>query len=382
MTPPGTAGNRYDAAEWAGAFGDLGTLLPFVMAYLGILKLDASGVLLGFGVSMIVCGWYYKTPFPVQPMKAAGAVATAQATQMAMTPGVVYGAGLVTGLIWLLIGVTGMAERLGRWVSRPVVHGVMLGLGAALMLQGAVLMRQQWLLAVVGLALVVVMARVRRFPSLFALLVLGLGWTAYQRPEALSALASIGIEWRWPAFAWPAISAHDLMVGTVLLALPQAPLTLGNAIIGIRTENNRLFPHRSVSDRGVALSTGWMNLFGSAVGAVPMCHGAGGMAGHVAFGARTGGSVIILGSLLLVLALAFSSSVMTLFGLVPMALLGTILFVTGWQLGAGQIRQDRAGGEWLLLLATASLSVWNVAVGLTAGVALQYLLSRYKAADV
>jgi MFS superfamily sulfate permease-like transporter len=159
MTPPGTAGNRYDAAEWAGAFGDLGTLLPFVMAYLGILKLDASGVLLGFGVSMIVCGWYYKTPFPVQPMKAAGAVATAQATQMAMTPGVVYGAGLVTGLIWLLIGVTGMAERLGRWVSRPVVHGVMLGLGAALMLQGAVLMRQQWLLAVVGLALVVVMAR-------------------------------------------------------------------------------------------------------------------------------------------------------------------------------------------------------------------------------
>jgi MFS superfamily sulfate permease-like transporter len=301
---------------------------------------------------------------------------------MAMTPGVVYGAGLVTGLIWLLVGVTGMAERLGRWVSRPVVHGVMLGLGAALMLQGAVLMRQQWLLAVVGLALVVVMARVRRFPSLFALLVLGLGWTAYQRPEALSALASIGIEWRWPAFAWPAISAHDLMVGTVLLALPQAPLTLGNAIIGIRAENNRLFPHRSVSDRGVALSTGWMNLFGSAVGAVPMCHGAGGMAGHVAFGARTGGSVIILGSLLVVLAVALSSSVMTLFGLVPMALLGTILFVTGWQLGAGQIRQDRAGGEWLLLLATASLSVWNVAVGLTAGVALQYLLSRYKAADI
>jgi len=279
MTPPGTAGNRYDAAEWAGAFGDLGTLLPFVMAYLGILKLDAAGVLLGFGVSMIVCGWYYKTPFPVQPMKAAGAVATAQATQMAMTPGVVYGAGLVTGLIWLLVGVTGMAERLGRWVSRPVVQGVMLGLGAALMLQGAVLMRQQWLLAVVGLALVIVMARVRRFPSLFALLVLGLGWTAYQRPEALSALASIGVEWRWPAFAWPAISAHDLMVGTVLLALPQAPLTLGNAIIGIRAENNRLFPLQSVSDRGVALSTGWMNLFGSAVGAVPMCHGAGGMAG-------------------------------------------------------------------------------------------------------
>ena len=58
MTPPAPVGNRYDTAEWAGAFGDLGTLLPFVIAYLGILKLDAAGVLFGFGVSMIVCGWY------------------------------------------------------------------------------------------------------------------------------------------------------------------------------------------------------------------------------------------------------------------------------------------------------------------------------------
>jgi len=370
------ARNRYDASEWAGAFGDLGTLLPFVIAYLGILKLDAAGVLLGFGVSMIVCGWYYKTPFPVQPMKAVGAVATAQVANMAMTPGVVYGAGLVTGLFWLLAGATGMAERLGRWVSRPVAQGVMLGLGVALMLQGAQLMRQQWLLAVVGLALVGALARVRRFPSLFALLLLGLGWTWQQRPDALAALSSVGFEWRWPTFAWPAISAHELLVGTVLLALPQAPLTLGNAIIGVRTENNRLFPHRSVTDRTVALSTGCMNLFGSALGAVPMCHGAGGMAGHVAFGARTGGSVIILGTLLLVLALGFSGSVMTLFGLVPTALLGTILFVTGWQLGAAQIRQTRDAGEWLLLLGTAALSVWNVAVGLAAGLVLQRLLQR------
>jgi len=376
MTRAAPVGNRYDAAEWAGAFGDLGTLLPFVVAYLGILKLDAAGVLFGLGVSMIVCGWYYKTPFPVQPMKAAGAAATAQAAQMAMTPGVVYGAGLATGLIWLLVGVTGVAERLGRWVSRPVAQGVMLGLGVALAFQGVLLMRQQWLLAALGLALVVALARVRRFPSLFALLILGLGWTGYQRPEALSALASIGVEWRWPTFTWPAISAHELLLGTVLLALPQAPLTLGNAIIGIRAENNRLFPHRGVTDRGVALSTGCMNLFGSAVGGLPMCHVACCMAGHVAFGARTGGSVIILGTLLLVLALGFSGSVMTLFGLVPIALLGTILVVTGWQLGAGQIRQPRAADDWLLLLATAALSVWHVAAGLVVGVLLQYLLLR------
>jgi Molybdate transporter of MFS superfamily len=381
MTAPVTAGNRYGLSEWAGAFGDLGTLLPFVLAYLGLLKLDPVGVLFGFGVSLVVCGWYYKTPFPVQPMKAAGAVATTHAATLVATPGAVHAAGLVTGLIWLLVGATGMAERLGRWVTRPVAQGVMLGLGAALMLQGALLMQQQWLLAGAGLAIVVVLARARRFPGLFALLLLGLGWTGSQRPEALSGLATIGFDLRWPALAWPAISAHDLLVGTVLLALPQAPLTLGNAVIGIRAENNRLFPQRRVSARTVALSTGCMNLFGSAVGAVPMCHGAGGMAGHVAFGARTGGSVIILGTLLLVLALGFSGSVTTLFGLVPTALLGTILFVTGWQLGAAQIRQGRVGSEWFLLLGTAALSVWNVAVGLTAGVLLQHLLPRRDEAE-
>ena len=59
--------------EWAGAFGDLGTLIPFVAAYIGVLKLDPFGVLFAFGVSMVACGLYYRTPFPVQPMKAIGA---------------------------------------------------------------------------------------------------------------------------------------------------------------------------------------------------------------------------------------------------------------------------------------------------------------------
>jgi hypothetical protein len=52
-----------------------------------------------------------------------------------------------------------------------------------------------------------------------------------------------------------------------------------------------------------------MNLFSAGIGGVPMCHGAGGMAGHVRFGAQTGGAVIILGTLLILLALFFSGSV-------------------------------------------------------------------------
>jgi Molybdate transporter of MFS superfamily len=75
--------NRFDRMEIAGAFGDLGTLIPFVVAYIGVLKMDPFGVLLSFGMAMVVCGFIYRTPMPVQPMKAVGAIA---ATQAAQTP--------------------------------------------------------------------------------------------------------------------------------------------------------------------------------------------------------------------------------------------------------------------------------------------------------
>ncbi len=68
---PIATGNRFDRMEVAGAFGDLGTLVPFVVAYLAVLKMDASSVLFAFGISMLVCGVVYRTPIPVQPMKAA-----------------------------------------------------------------------------------------------------------------------------------------------------------------------------------------------------------------------------------------------------------------------------------------------------------------------
>jgi Molybdate transporter of MFS superfamily len=79
--------------EWAGAFGDLGTLVPFVVGYLGVLKMDPFGVLLASGLAMVACGLVYRTPIPVQPMKAAGAIATTQAAQtLVLTPPMVWGA--------------------------------------------------------------------------------------------------------------------------------------------------------------------------------------------------------------------------------------------------------------------------------------------------
>jgi hypothetical protein len=122
--------NRFDRMEWAGAFGDLGTLIAFVIAYIAVVKVDPFGVLFSLGAAMLASGLYYMTPFPVQPMKAIGAVAATQAAQTAtITQGAIYGAGLVTGLAWLLLGLTGAAHRIGRWAPPPVVVGIGLSNG-------------------------------------------------------------------------------------------------------------------------------------------------------------------------------------------------------------------------------------------------------------
>jgi predicted benzoate:H+ symporter BenE len=280
--------NRFDRMEWAGAFGDLGTLIPFVVAYIGLLKMDPMGILFAFGLAMIVSGFYYKTPFPIQPMKAAGAVAITQAAQTAViTPTTVYAASLATGIIWLVLGLTGAISWIAKIVARPVVVGIILGLGLSFMLEGIKLIAENWVIGAVSLFGTLLLMSSRSFPAMFLLLFFGAIVGLIKNPDLIHQLASATFEPQWPKFALATISWHDALIGTVFLALPQLPLTLGNAVIVTTEENNQLFPDRAVTERGVSISTGILNLFGSSVGGVPMCHGAGGMAGHVRFGAKT-----------------------------------------------------------------------------------------------
>jgi hypothetical protein len=154
---------------------------------------------------------------------------------------------------------------------------------------------------------------------MFVLLLFGAAYGALNDPTLVAALREVHMELRLPTFALSSLTLNDLLIGTVLLALPQVPLTLGNAIIAITEENNRLFPGRPVNESKISTSTGLMNLLSASVGGVPMRHGAGGMAGHVRFGARTGGALVILGLVLLAIAIIFSGSVATLLRLFPPA---------------------------------------------------------------
>ena len=374
----GTAAfNRYDRMEWAGAFGDVGTLIPFLVAYIGMVGMDPFGILFAFGIALIVCGAYYRTPMPVQPMKAAGAVAATQAAQTAtITPAAVVGAGLATGIIWLLLGMTGTARRVAALVPRCLVMGIVLGLGMAFMIEGIKMMANGWMIAFIGLAGTVLLLTNRKVPAMFLLLIFGAACGLISDPGLWQKVAAISIGFRTPTFALSDLTVYDFLLGAVFLALPQLPLTLGNAIIATADENNRLFNDRPVNENKLSSSTGLLNLFGASVGGIPMCHGAGGMAGHVAFGARTGGSTIILGVILLVTSLFLSSSIQTLLSIFPHAVLGVILFITGAQLALGACDFSKEKGERFITLVTAAFCIWNVGIGFLVGLAGAYLNKR------
>jgi predicted benzoate:H+ symporter BenE len=368
---------RFDRREWAGAFGDLGTLVPFLLAYITIVGVEPAGMLLAFGAAFVAAGVIYRTPFPVQPMKAIGAVAITGAAQTAVvTPEAVAVAALTTGVIWLALGLSGTAERVARWVGHPVTLGIVLGLGVAFMLDGTRMMATGIWLAAPLLLLTILLLSNRALLAMVLLLAVGAAWAVLTEPAVASALATVEPGLRAPAWPFHALTWEAVFVGVVLLALPQVPLTLGNAVIAPVEFNNREFPGQVTSERKVAVSTGAINLLGSLIGGVPMCHGAGGMAAQVSFGARTGGAPVILGVLLIVLALAFSGSVAALLRLFPHPVLGVMLFLAGLQLALGSCDFSRDKGERFVTLGTAALSIWNVGIAFVFGIVVLGIVRR------
>ena len=373
----GGAALRFGRGEWAGAFGDLGTLVPFLLAYVTVVGIQPAGMLLAFGVALVAAGLYFRTPFPVQPMKAIGAVAVTGSAQTAVvTPEAVAVAALATGLIWLALGFTGAAERVAKWVGRPITLGITLGLGLAFMLDGTRMMATGLWLSVPLLLATILLLSNRALLAMFLVLATGVAWAVITDPAVASAVARVEPGMHLPSWPFGNLTWEAVFVGVVLLALPQVPLTMGNAVIAPVEFNNREFADRPLTERKVAISTGIMNTLGSLVGAVPMCHGAGGMAAQVSFGARTGGAPVILGVLLVALALFFSDSIAILLRLFPAPALGVMLFLAGVQLALGSCDFSRDKGERFVTLGTAALTIWNVGVAFLFGIAVLWIVRR------
>jgi predicted benzoate:H+ symporter BenE len=364
--------NLYNRMEWAGAFGDVGTLIPFVVAYITIVKVDPLGLLFMFGICLLVAGFYYRTPIPIQPMKAIGAAAIAGG----ISPAALFGSGLTTGIFWFLAGATGAIRPIAKLATKPVVRGIMLGLGLSFMVDGVHRMKTAPLLAGIALVVTYLLLTNPKIPAMFMLLMIGVGSAVIMDPQLVSELAKIHFGFRLPDFSLHMITWNDIVMGTLLFTIPQIPLTLGNAVIAITAENNQLFPDRQVTEKKIAISQGIMNLVSPLFGGIPMCHGAGGMAGHVRFGARTGGALVILGSILIVIALFFSESVSIIFKIFPNAILGVILFFAGSELAIVVKDIGDKKSDFYVMLIVAAFAMWNMGVAFLAGVILDNALRR------
>ncbi|MDA1080054.1 MAG: putative sulfate/molybdate transporter [Gemmatimonadetes bacterium] len=321
-----TAGTiRFDRNEVSGAFGDLGTSLPLIIGMITAAHLDATSVLLVYGVLQIATGLVYRMPMPVQPLKAVAAIVIAQQ----ISGDVIAGGGLAIGVLMLVLAVTGALDWLGRVVPKVVVRGIQVGLAIQL---GRVAVANYipaggtsgYVLAGLALLVTVVLIGNRRVPPAPIIIAAGAIYAVTVGGAGAAVIGAAGMH--MPTFHVPTGGA--VWEGFLLLSLAQIPLSLGNSVLATRQITADLFPTRPpLTLRKIGVTYAAMNLFAPWFGGIPVCHGSGGIAGHYAFGARTGGSVIIIGSLTLAAGLLFGGSIGELAMLFPAPVLGVLLLV-------------------------------------------------------
>jgi MFS superfamily sulfate permease-like transporter len=244
------------------------------------------------------------------------------------------------------------------------------------MVDGIKRMKTAPVLAGVALIITYLLLTNPKIPAMFVLLIIGILSAVIINPHIISELAKIRIGFKLPVFSLRMLTWNDIVIGTMLFTIPQIPLTLGNAVIAIVAENNELFPDRQVTEKKIAVSQGIMNLISPLLGGVPMCHGAGGMAGHVRFGAKTGGAPVILGAILIFIALFFSDSVAIIFKIFPNAILGVILFFAGSELALVVRDIGDKKSDFYVMLIVAAFAMWNMGAAFLAGVILDNSIGR------
>jgi len=296
---------RFDRNELAGAFGDIGTDLPLVIGMILAAGLHSASVLVMFGLMQIVTAFVYRIPMAVQPLKAVAVIVITQR----IAPGILYGGGLAIGIVMLLLTITGGIDWLARTVPRPVVRGLQLGLGLQLatLALGNYVQRdgaRGYVLAAISFVIIISLLGNRRFPPALFAIALGIIYAVTLKLDSSVIASSIG-------FTLPHVqrlTLSEMVSGFVLLAIPQIPLSLGNSVLATRQIAADLFPDRHITVRKLSLTYAAMNLVNPFFGGVPTCHGSGGLVGHYTFGARTGGSLIIYGSIYLVIGCGISAS--------------------------------------------------------------------------
>jgi xanthine/uracil/vitamin C permease (AzgA family) len=379
MNPTGAISKRisFNRNEFSGAFGDIGTDLPLIIGMILASGLNGAYVLIAYGIMQIATALIYGIPMPVQPLKAVAMLVIAHKIQ----PDIIYGGGLAIGIIMLIFTVTGLVDLIAKYIPKVVVRGIQFGLG----IQLSMIVLKEYVMSdsyngfiLAGIAFVISLLLIgnRKFPPAIFIILAGVIYAVSTHYDAFTSIAP-GLP-ALPKFYEPKWT--DVLTGFLILALPQIPLSIGNSIIATKQIANDLFPEKKITIRKISLTYSIINLINPFLGGIPTCHGSGGMAGHYAFGGRTGGSVVIYGSLFLILGVFFSGSFETVVKIFPLPVLGIILLFEGlWlMLFIKDIIDSKKSFFISLLVALLACGLpYGYLIGMIVGTVLYYISDKH-----
>ena len=391
---------RFNRQEFAGSLGDLGTILPIAIGMILVNGLNPSGLFLSVGIFYILTGFYYGVTVSIQPMKVIGAYAIATA----MSSGQVLASGLLMGIVLLVLGITGAIDIIGKYTPKSVTRGVQLSTGTLLMAQGVKLMigtsKLQLLhkmaepyltiqslgpipigifIGIAGAILTLLLLDNKKLPAGLVIVILGLiiGLILGTK-QGFDKLAFGFYLPQWMPLGFPLKA--DFTFAVFALVLPQLPMTVGNAVIANADLSKEYFKEKSkkVTYKSLSITMALGCIFSFFLGGMPLCHGAGGLAAHYRFGARTAGSNYMIGSIFVLLVLLLGSGILTIIYLLPMAILGVLLVFAGSQLALTIQDVFNRKDLFVVVVILGITLATNLGVGVLTGFGLAYLLKWEK----
>lgn len=360
--------------EFAGAIADLGVFVPIAVALIVKNGLSPTSVLLPAALLYIAAGLLYRVPVPVQPLKAFGAIAIAKG----LGASAIAAGALAMGATFVLLGSSGLLDRVAKVFPHPIIRGIQLSVGLLLcQLAWTLSIRPPaafvdharplwWLIGGVGIVIVSALLFRRRNITLFILVL---------------AIAGMALSYHGPlvfgpsAIRAPELNLRAFTIAAVALVIPQLPLTFANSCLATADAARIYFGRRAarVTPGRLALSLGVANLLAGVVTGMPVCHGAGGMTAHRSFGARTGGAPVMMGVLLLLLAVLLGANLSAILAGFPVPILAGLLAVSGL-LHIALLRDLKRPQHWAFAIGTGVIGFFgNLAVALVAALFIWWL---------
>jgi hypothetical protein len=360
--------------ELAGAVADVGVLVPIAVALIVKNGLSATAVLVPAGLLYLTVAFVYRLPVPVQPLKAFGAIAIAKG----LGSDEIAAGALLMGVIFLVLGRLGLLDLAARGFPRALIRGVQLTVGLLFLKIAWTLATEPpkgfkeyaldpgWALPLALLVVVVAFA-LRRRPITLALVGTG--------AVIMVVLAGDEAAFGPSSIALPHLDSGIFWTAFTVLVIPQVPLSFANSCLATADAARVYFGKLGERVRPGRLATtfGSANLLAGAISGMPVCHGAGGMTAHYAFGARTAAAPAAMGVLLLTLALTLGAGLAGLLAAFPLPILAGVLATAG-VLHILLLRDLHRARDWAVAILVGAVGFEvNLTVGLAVGLALWWL---------